>query len=126
LEASTLAALHAAIPKPPPDSRILLFGVPAYVALGIPVFAAPWDLNGAVKLVWNDASLSAYPVNTGDVLTCGRFAVQPPGPGYSPAQAGPYGQVFFVDPQNRTVVRVDSRAECRAALKRLAPGPTYI
>lgn len=94
LQQRELKALRRALPDPPSGARVLLFGAPAYTASGVPIFAAPWDLNGAVKLLWHDGSVSAYPVIAGTVVVCGSAAVIPVGAEYDVTQQAPYGTGF--------------------------------
>jgi hypothetical protein len=58
-----LARLRRLVPTPPHGSLILADGFNPWQATNVPVFSASWDLNGAVKLLWNDPSLSGEPVD---------------------------------------------------------------
>ncbi len=127
LQTSELATLHRAVPNPPAGTEFVLFGAPGYVAAGVPVFAAPWDLNGAVQLSWHDYSLTAYPALTGDVPSCGAVKVIPPGSGYSAQQlAVGYGRTLFVNARTGDAVLIRDRAQCEAMLTQFPAGPVLL
>ena len=96
VQASVVNGIERAVPRPPAGSVIFAFGVPSDVAPGIPVFAARWDLDGAVKANWDDPSLVALPAVPGTHLLCGRHAAvmrnsndnYPGGPQRVPLAAG--------------------------------------
>ncbi|MGH9266778.1 MAG: hypothetical protein ACRD0D_01220, partial [Acidimicrobiales bacterium] len=80
---------------------------------GVTVFASAWDLNNAARLVWDDASVSAYGLVRGMNLACEAGGLRVPGmgegpPGSIPKEGGvpgrpyaprlaPYGRVLLVD-----------------------------
>ncbi len=126
LQSRELATLRRALPAPAPGTRMVLFDAPGYAAPGVPIFAAPWDLNGAVQLRWHDRFLAAYPVLDGTQIVCGSSALVPTGGGYAPYQQAPYGTAFFVDARTGEVLRIDTRAECARALRQFPPGPLQL
>ena len=65
LQQTELSTLHRAVPNLAAGTVMALFGVPGYSAPGVPIFAAPWDLDGAVMLGWDSPTVSAYPVLAG-------------------------------------------------------------
>ena len=65
-----VARVRAALPKPPYAAVIYTVGHPAHTSPNIPVFAAIWDLSGAVQLEWDDPSLAAYPAFPGTRFSC--------------------------------------------------------
>jgi hypothetical protein len=121
-EQRILGLIRAGLPDPPDHSVVYLFGHPAFYAPGVPVFAAEWDLRGALKLVYRDPTLEGYPQMSGG-MACTATTVYPTGEGYGPAQGARYGRAFFVDAQTSTVLRVTDRRVCRKALERFKPGP---
>jgi hypothetical protein len=124
LQTNELAALHRAVPLPPAGTELVVFGGPGYTAPGVPIFAASWDLNGAVKLSWHDPSLTAYPVLAGDLPSCGSVNVIPPaGVGYS---GGVYGRTIFIDVPTATAVPIRDRAQCVATLARFPAGAVLL
>jgi hypothetical protein len=122
LQRHELSVLRRSIPTPAPGTRMLAFGSPGFAALGVPVFAAPWDLDGAVKLLWNNGTLAAYPVIAGTVIECLPSEVVPVGAGYATDQSAPYGTVYFVDVASGRAVRIRSQQQCVAQLGRFRPG----
>jgi hypothetical protein len=124
LQTNELAVLHRAVPVPSAGTDLIVFGGPGYTAPGIPIFAASWDLNGAVQLSWHDPSLTAYPVLAGDPPSCGSANVIPPaGVGYS---AGVYGRTIFIDVRTGAAVPIHDRAQCMATLARFPAGPVLL
>jgi hypothetical protein len=119
----TLAVLRAS-PRPAPGSTIYTFGVPGGTAPGVVAFGAPFDLVGAVRLLWHDQTLFANPSpslergfygNTGGDwgIDCTRASVRPRA-GFAIGGPAPYGKAVFVDvPAARSVV-VRSRSQCRS------------
>jgi hypothetical protein len=75
------------------------------------VFHQSWDLSGALRLRWDDYSLSAYPVNNGRTVECAGTAVQVTGEDER-AQL-PYGRTRFYDAANGRSAPIRSRAGCR-------------
>jgi hypothetical protein len=86
------------------------------VAPGVPVFAASWDLDGAVKLLWRDPSLTGWPAPAHGV-SCTRKGVLVPvvAPNRPP---GRYRRTFVVDLPSSHATRVDSPSACRAVTRR--------
>jgi hypothetical protein len=124
LQRQYLAEVRRVLPHPPPEMRVLLFDTPAFTAPGVPIFGAAWDFNGAIKLLYNDGTLAAYPVIAGVTeVNCTANDVTPVGTGFDPHQTGPYGLVTFVDGRTGSVLTIRSREQCRRALEKLPPGP---
>jgi hypothetical protein len=121
LQTDELAALHRAVPRPAPGTEFVVFGAPGYTPHWVPIFAASWDLKGAVQLSWHDYSLGAYPVLAGALPSCGPATVIPPlGGGYSTAV---YGRAIFVDAHTGAAALIRNRAQCTATLAQFPPGP---
>ncbi len=106
-----LARLRQAIPPPPAGSTVIARGFGLYSAPGVPVFAASWDLDGAVELLWQDPSLRAWPTPPGG-LTCGGAGMSVAGINVNPPAS--YGHTFLVDVRTRTASRIDSARQCRS------------
>jgi hypothetical protein len=123
LQRHDLAQLRRVLPRPAPNTRVLLFDTPANSAPGVPIFAAPWDLDGAIKLLYNDGTLDGYPVIAGITqVNCTASGVAPVGTGYAAAETGPYGLVTFVDGRTGSVLPIRNRQRCQRALRKLPPG----
>jgi hypothetical protein len=119
VQEQVLDAVRTTLPDPPEGATIYTFNAPSFVAPGIPAFSLPFDLRAAVRLTYDDGSLSAYPVKGLDVIRCERRALHPVGGTYSREHGARYGKAFFVDVRERTAVRIDSRAQCRREAVRL-------
>jgi hypothetical protein len=119
-----LAALHAALPQPPPGASLLVFGSPGVVThferVGVarvnepaPVFSTWWELDVAVKLSFGRTDLDAYPIwsyqapqvacGAHDVYQLGLDAVR---------HALAYGRTYVVDVETRSVVGLDDQRQC--------------
>ena len=109
-EGFVLGQLGVSIARPPAGSTVIARGFPFYQAPGVPVFAASWDLDGAVKLLWKDPSLVAWPSPPGGLL-CGAGGVAVAEVAANrPAR---YGRTFLVDLARGTAVPIDSQRRCR-------------
>jgi hypothetical protein len=129
---AVLTSFDASVPKLPRGATVYVFGQRAQVAPGVHVFAASWDLYGAVRLRRHDDTLAAFPVLVGAEFECGRTHITPrrlPGPlgdfpikQISTSPRVRYGHAFFFDMKQHTTQRPRDRAECRRQLNRLEPG----
>jgi hypothetical protein len=117
-----LDRIHALTPRLPHHDVLLAFGGPAYTRPGVPVFAASWDLNGAIQLLYNDFSLAADPIVSGDSLTCTASSVAL-SVGGGPPSALPYSEVVLLDVTTGSVSRPTTQSQCKAVLPMLVPGP---
>jgi hypothetical protein len=70
LSRAILVTLRERVPPPAHGTSLVTLDAPVETAPGVPVFDASWDLNGAVQLLWNDQSLTAYPAAPGMSITC--------------------------------------------------------
>jgi hypothetical protein len=105
-------------PAPAPGGAIYLFGHQSQVAPGIATFGWVWDLNGVVKLMYGDPTLSGVPVLPGAAFVCDPGLMYPtvPGGGFGPYQGSPYKAVF-VHVDGRTA-NVNTPEQCRAQVRR--------
>jgi hypothetical protein len=130
-QANVLAAIQRSIP--PLSGRgatIIVAGFSLYAdpRLQVPVFAAAWDLDSAVKMLRNDLSLTAWPLSGGRALVCGTQRVTvssigigvayPPGP-----NAGRYGQTQIVDVKGRWRATIGGQATCRRFAEQVPTSP---
>jgi hypothetical protein len=116
-----LSLLDEVVGPPRSGSTLLVFGFPATTAPGIPVFSEPWDLEGAMRLRWNDYSLGAFPIFRRGV-SCNRSGVRPLEFDQR-RYIVPYERAVFVDLAKRSTRRVPSQEACLQALPEFAPGP---
>jgi len=108
--------VEMAVGELPRGGTVYTFGAPAEAAPGVPVFAAVWDLAGALALRYNDPSLEGYPVLSGSRVDCGRDEVVLHNANDSfESQAASYGPVYFVDVIGAQATRVADRRACRKA-----------
>ena len=112
VQEEVLAAVQAGVPDPPPGATIYSFGAPSFVAPGVPSFSLAFDLRAAVRLRYDDFSLSAYPVRGLDVIRCGPESLHPVGGTYGEVHGARYGEAWFVNVPRREAVRIDNAGEC--------------
>jgi hypothetical protein len=119
---SFLSDLKRVLPRPSPRSTIFSFGYPAEAADGIPIFTHFWDMNGALRLTYDDPSLHGLPIyRPGEGVVCAHsFAY---GTSAGTRVTGRYGRTIFVDvvSQRHTILR--SQANCKADARLFFPGP---
>jgi len=117
-----LDSIHALAPRLSHHQVLLVFGGPAYTQPGVPVFAASWDLNGAVQLSYNDSTLVAYPVTEGGSIKCtaSGFALDL---GQGSASWIIYGGVALLDVATHSASKPATASECSTVLPKFAPGP---
>jgi hypothetical protein len=116
-------------PNPPQDSAIVTFRHPVWVFPGnVPVFAATWDLDGAMKLAYDDPTILARPFQTGAYCDAAGIQWVP----YNTARLRfptseqttlPYGKLWFVDAEHRKAVRIENRRDCQHQLTALGAVP---
>jgi hypothetical protein len=121
-----LANIETALPDPPPESTIYTFNYPGSYAPGVIIFSFSWDLNGAIKLAYDDPTLIGYPILEGTTMRCGPDSVGPTGPEWTEPQNALYGKAFFVDVAGVRSESIDSRRQCLRAVSRFAPGPLIV
>ena len=128
-----LSGLTAALPAPRRGTTIYTTAAAGQSAPGIPVFSETWDLKGAVKLTWNDATLRGFPIVGEARLECAADGVVPRAPplqatavieeGYGKQQGAPYGRAIVYDARSRRAHQVGSRKRCRRVVGATRPGP---
>ena len=117
-----LDRIRQLVPHPNRYESLLVFGGPAYTRPGVPVFAATWDLQGAVETYYNDFTLTAIPIISGVNLSCMTKGITS-SLGTGPTGGFPYGQTTLVDIQSGRVMRPENHKQCAVALPMLQPGP---
>ena len=118
--------------RPPPGTTLYTTGHAAQAAAGVPVFSETWDLDGAVKLLFDDGSLRAFPIVGPARLTCSGERVVPDAPagsstamielGYGDEQGAAYGRAVLVDVTARRLIPIDDHRSCRDAAGVVGPG----
>jgi hypothetical protein len=120
---------RAVAPLAGTPEAILAFGEPLNEQRGIPVFAASWDLRGAI-----DATTSINPYLASPFFPswgCGVTGVI----GWNGTVWEPYHQwwalyhhwlpIWFVDATTARAIHVTSAASCRMALRQMTPLPYF-
>ena len=122
---TTLAAVRAALPSPPPSgASLLVLNAPGVVTrfgrLGhesinqpVPVFSTWWELDAAVKLRFGRSDIAAYPIwaDQPPQVLCGAHHVYQLGlDGVRHALA--YGRVYVIDVLERQAIRLDDADTC--------------
>lgn len=122
IQLQVFSALHRAIPRPVASSTIYAYGFTNWPALGVPSFAASWDLNGAVKLTYRDPSLRGYPVFSAGEVVCARDGMYPMGNGYSAVGfTTQYGLAYLMNVADQSAALPRNQSECDRALGRPVP-----
>jgi hypothetical protein len=116
-----LSALKRTVKKPAGGSTIFSFGYPAEVSPGIPIFTHFWDLNGALRITFDDSSLKGLPIYRPGGIICDKSFVY--ASLFGVEHASPYGRTMFVDAAARRLIAVRSRSVCTASKTRFRPGP---
>lgn len=105
----------------PHDAVVVTYDAPVTVAPGVPVFAAIWDLSGALTVRYDDPSVVGYPALPGSRVECGpaTLTLHDANDAFG-RQTGRYGQVYVVDVSRRRAIRVTDGRSCRAAGRALS------
>jgi hypothetical protein len=124
IQRQELGELRAA-GRPDAGTTIYAFGGIGATAPGVYAFRVTWDLDSAVQLLWNDATLHAYPIFTGTQMTCTATQVVPVGQanGDGVGQASNYGQAVFYDFRSGRQQQIANAVACARAVANFAPGP---
>jgi hypothetical protein len=84
---------------------------------GPPVFVAPWDLDGALKLRYDDPTVSARVIESHAKCRASALTIDiASGPG---AKSFPYDHLAFVDVSVPSATRVTGRKKCETAVRKL-------
>lgn len=123
----TLGIVGGSVPHPPHGSVIVAFGQPVEEVPGIPVWAHNWDFDGAIRLMYRDATLRGLPAFPGTVIECGRRTASPQNPTiagvFQPTDERPYGKLILVDTNTGHFAVPRNRRECREQVTAFVPGP---
>jgi hypothetical protein len=129
-EKTAMKRMRAQLPNLPSGTTVFTSSYPAYQTLGVPILSTTWDLNGMVKVEYDDDSLSAYPLVPGLKVTCltdGVAAQQvTPGEGESPGVTVPYGTVRLLNLTNGQHAAPRNRRSCERVAADYVPGPLYL
>jgi hypothetical protein len=113
---------RAALRGVPRRAEIIGFDVPIWERGFIPVFAAGWDLRGAID--WETAVDPPVAFPLVPTLTCGAAGVVE-----GAALIAPYNQpgkpLYFASPKRRTVVRVTTKRTCEQTIAKWGRPPFW-
>jgi hypothetical protein len=105
-----IRAVEAAIAHPPSRATIYTFGSPTYAGPGIPVFAARWDLRGALRIALHRPLLRAIPIR--HIMRDWSCRPQWMSPARDQRSRAPYGAAYFVNTATGQATPIRSQAEC--------------
>lgn len=111
---TAIKGLERAAPKLPPNATLMSFGHPIWERGFIPVFAAGWDLRGAMDVETRVDPPQAVPFV--DTATCGAQASEVSGVAFARYDDA-NSPLWFVNTRTSEVRRIASRAACDAAVK---------
>lgn len=117
--------IKAAFPELAPESMVITSNYPAYQTLGVPIFAAGWDLNGMIKLEYDDGTLKGFPRIEGLEIACHRDEMGVYG-SLTPEQGAVYGKAHLLDLETGRTTAPENRRQCLRAKEQYLPGPTYL
>jgi hypothetical protein len=111
-QTAAIARIRALAPQLPTNASVMSFGHPMYERGFIPVFAASWDLRGAIDHETRVDPPDALPFSAG--AQCGPTSVLLAGKPYLEYRA--LSPLWFVNLANGQARRISSTAECEAAI----------
>jgi hypothetical protein len=122
------AKIQSTFPRLPHGTTLFASNYPAYQTLGVPIFAVSWDLNGRIKLLYEDSSLRAFPVTTELGYFCEDGGIQPGDAGAAgeTLEMARYGTARLLDLQTGEWSVPRNRRQCLADQDRFVPGPLYL
>lgn len=118
IQDQVFTAMRTTVPQPIPHATIYAYGFVNYPAPGVPSFAASWDLNGAVKILYHDGTLSGYPVFLSSAMVCAPRGMYPDQDGYSSRFGTPYGHAILVNVSGPSAAAPLNQAQCDRAIGR--------
>ena len=116
-EKRILDRIEQTVPDPPRGMALVTFRHPVSMPGGFVSFGDWFDLDGALKLRYEDDSIQAHPYLVGGV--CDDDAISFAGITFSPEQRLSYENLHFVDTASRRLIRIADRDRCRREVARL-------
>lgn len=124
-ERVALDRIEQTYPDLPPGSTLFASNYPSYQALGVPIFAYSWDLNGAVQDEYESSEVSASPVLPRTELQCRADGVGLRGEG-APETFGAYGNVKLLDLSTGMHAEPRNRRQCNRLAPKFVAGAEYV
>jgi hypothetical protein len=129
-EETAMKKMRTQLPDLPSGTTVFTSSYPANQTLGVPILSTTWDLNGMVKLQYDDYSVSAFPLLPGLEVAClpGGVAAQQgdSAEGESPGVTVPYGSVRLLNLTNGQHAAPRNRRSCERVADDYVPGPLYL
>lgn len=129
-EKTAMEKIRQTYPTLPDGTTIYTTEYAAYEALGVPILSASWDLDGMVKLEYENGTLAAFPLLTGYHFSCGKDGLAVLGP---PAEGAPNGELMAETKAYDSIrvlsfgeeraFRPTNQAQCKRQVEGLEPGP---
>lgn len=119
---TALAGYRLAVRGLPTDARLVGMGAPLYEDGFIPVFAASWDLQGAIEYTTAVKPPAAMPLDP--TLQCGATGLVSAGAVQMPYRV-PGQPLYFIDAQRRAAAVVDSQKTCQQVIARWGRPPFW-
>jgi hypothetical protein len=116
-EKRILDRVEQTVPDPMPGMELITFRHPVTMPGGFVSFGDYFDLDGALKLRYENESIMAHPFLVGGV--CDDDAISFADITFSPEQRLSYDNLYFVDTARRQLIRIPDRDRCTQELARL-------
>jgi hypothetical protein len=117
----TMRSVRALLPRVPAGAAIVTLGHPIWERGYIPVFAASWDLRGAIEATTDRRPPAAVPFASSGV-SCGATGVLV---NRHEARYDGGNTVWFLDTRANRAVHVRSRHDCLGAVAAAGPQPFW-
>lgn len=124
-ERTALDRIERQYPTLLPGTTLFASNYPSWQALGVPIFAYSWDLNGAVQDEYESSDISASPVLPNTTLQCRADGIGLSGEG-APETFGAYGSVKLLDLSTGLHAAPRDRRQCEKLAPKFVPGPEYV
>ncbi len=121
IQAQALAGYRRALADVPRDASIVGFDTPVWERHWVPIFAATWDLRGAIAFVTPVNPPVAMPAGIG--IGCGARSVDVAGRPAVPYAGG--SPLYFVSPARGIAIHIVSRATCEQQVRRWGMPPLF-
>jgi hypothetical protein len=119
---AALAGYRVAVRGLPSSARLIGMGAPLYEDGFIPVFAASWDLKGAIAYTTAVKPPAAMPLDP--TLQCGASGLVSDGAVQMPYRV-PGEPLYFIDAQRRAAIAVNSQTGCKRVIAQWGRPPFW-